>query len=143
MYSLSAVNSATICCIEEYVSSSRQSLQFSFPICLCHHFDLAPQFLIWKTPPVLSIHFTAHMGSDMNLADSSVAYCVSGLSCPTVSAVPIKDLHCCVSRSSRPSAPSRKPLPTVFEPAATVTFHFVCSSCFLPTKPNSSAKASV
>ena len=46
--------------------------------------------------------------------------------------VATSDLYCCVSCSSRPSAPSRKPLPTVFEPGATVTFHFVCSSCFLP-----------
>ena len=54
--------------------------------------------------------------SDMNLADSSVVYCASGLSCPTFSDVPIKDLHCCVSRSSNTSAPSCKPLFIVFEP---------------------------
>ena len=59
------------------------------------------------------------------------------------SALPTSDKYCCVSCSSRPSAPSRKPLPTVFEPGATVTFHFVCSSCFLPLKPNPSAIASV
>ena len=61
----------------------------------------------------------------MNLAASFDAYCVSGLSCPTYSAVPTSDLYCGVSCSSRPSAPSRKPLPTVFEPSATATFH-VC-----------------
>ena len=37
--------------------------------------------------------------------------------CPTYSAVPTSDLYCCVSCSSRPSAPSRKPLPTVFDQA--------------------------
>ena len=79
----------------------------------------------------------------MNLAASFVACCVPGLSCPTYSAVPTSDLYCCVSCSSRPSAPSRKPLPTVFDPGATVTFHFVCSSCFLPLKPNPSAIDSV
>ena len=87
----------------------------------------------------LSIHFAARVGPDMNLAASFVAYCVSGLSC----AVPTSDLYCCVSCSSRPSAQSRKPLPTVFDPGATVTFHFVCSSCFLPLKPNPSAFANV
>ena len=71
------------------------------------------------------------------------AYCVSGLSCPTHSVVPTSDLYCCVSCSSSPSAPTRKLLPTVFDPSATVIFHFACSSCFLPLKPNPSAIASV
>ena len=57
----------------------------------------------------------------MNLAASFVAYC------PTCSAVTTSDLYCCVSCSSSPSAPSRKPVPSVFDPGATVTFHFVCS----------------
>ena len=78
---------------------------------------------------------TTRVGPDMNLAASFVAYCVSGLSCPTYSAVPTRDQYCCVSCSSKLSAPSRKPLPTVFEPGATVTFHFVCWSC-LPLKPH-------
>ena len=38
----------------------------------------------------LSIQFTARVGSDMNLADSSVVCCVSGLSCPTI--------QCCVKQ---------------------------------------------
>ena len=87
-------------------------------------------------------HFTARVGSDMILADSSVVCCVSGLFCPTFSAVPIKDLHCCVCRSSKTSVPSCEPLFIVFESSVTRML-FVCSSCFLPTKPNSSAKASV
>ena len=62
----------------------------------------------------------------MNLAGSFVAYCVSGLSCPTYSAVPTRDLYCWVACSSKPSAPSRKPSPTVFELGATETFHFMC-----------------
>ena len=37
----------------------------------------------------------------MNLAASFVAYCVSGLSCPSFSAVPTSDLYCCVSCSSK------------------------------------------
>ena len=52
----------------------------------------------------------------MNLAASFVAYCVSGLSCPTCSAVPTSDLSCCVSCSSRPSAPSRKPFTYRYRP---------------------------
>ena len=63
----------------------------------------------------------------MNLADSSVVYCVSGLSCPKFSAVPNEDLRCCVYRSSKTSAPSCKPLFIVFEPGGTRML-FVCSS---------------
>ena len=79
----------------------------------------------------------------ISLLLSLYIYCVSGLSCPTFSAVPTSDLYCCVSCSSRPSAPSRKPLPTVFDPGPTVTFYLVCSICFLQLKPNPSAIASV
>ena len=50
----------------------------------------------------------------MNLVASFVACCVSGLSQRTVPCQP-KICFCCVSCSSRPSAPSRKPLPTVFD----------------------------
>ena len=76
----------------------------------------------------MSIHFTARVRSDRNLADSSVVHCVSGLSCSSITAVPIKDLHCCVSRSSMTSAPSCKPLFIAFEPGATRA-PFVCSVC--------------
>ena len=79
----------------------------------------------------------------VQLAASFVACCVSGLSCPTYSAVATRDPHCCVSCLSKLAAPSRKPLLTVFEPRATETFHFVCSSCFLLLKRNPAAIASV
>ena len=90
----------------------------------------------------LSIHFAARVGSDMNLAASfRCTLCFwSVLSNVQCCANPV--IYCCVSCSSRLSAPSRKLLRTVFEPGATVTFHFVRSSCFLPLKPNPSAIAS-
>ena len=83
------------------------------------------------------------VGSSSQSSVAPAAYCVSGLSWPTYSAVPTSDLKCCFSGSSRLSAPSRSPFPTVFEPGATVMFHSDLSSCFLPSKSKPTANASV
>ena len=121
---------------------------------ICHRPDLTWHFLMWNVPAepgcltiVLAQTFEHTLrGTRWTRRESCsffrciLCFC---LSCPTCSAVPTGDLYCCVSCSPRPSARSRKPLPAVFGPGATVTFHFVCSSCFLPLKLNPSAIANV
>ena len=130
-----------------------QSLQFSCPVRICHRPDLTWHFLIWKTPTetgclavILAQTFEHTLRGTRWTRHESRCFFRCILCCWSVLSniqCCANHLYCCVSCSSRPSALSRKPLPTVFDPGATVTFHFVCSSCFLPLKPNPSAIASV
>ena len=124
------------------------------PIRICHRPDLTWHFLIWKTPAecgclavILAQTFEHTLRGTRWTRHESRCFFRCILLCfwsvfvqHTVLCQPV---ICFVVFlvPPVPSAPSRKPLPTVFDPSATVTF--VCSSCFLPLKPNPSVLANV
>ena len=132
-----------------------QSLQFPCPIRICHCPDLTWHFLIWKTPAkhgclavILAQTFEHTLRSTRGIRHESRCFfrCIMVfLVCLIQRTVLCQPVICIVVFLVHPDCQHRHAnlCTTVFEPGATVTFHCVCSSCFLPLKQNPSAIASV
>ena len=131
-----------------------QPLQFPCPIRICHCPDLACHFLVWTTRAehgcravILAQTFQHTLRGTRWTRHESRCYFRCILRFWSV----WSNVQCCANQESvllcflifQTVRTVTQTLTNLFEPGATVTFHFVCSNCFLPLKPNPSAIASV